>query len=65
MYDYADAYARLTRIAAHTDRSEMDLPTHREFMTIINRAQQIVNLEAQQAGFPDLSTLPTYPQVAA
>ena len=57
---YLEAYSKLTSIAIRTDRSEMDPRTHRDFMTIIDRAQKIVNLEAQQAGFPDLQTLPTF-----
>jgi hypothetical protein len=57
--DYMNAYCKLTRIAVATDRSEMTAAAHREFMTIICRAQQILRLEALQAGFPDFETLPT------
>jgi hypothetical protein len=57
--DYLNAYCKLTRVAIRTDRSAMTPAAHREFMTLICRAQQILRLEALQAGFPDFETLPT------
>jgi hypothetical protein len=50
--DYAAVYSKLSRVACLTDRSEMNPKTHREFMTIIDRAQRIIYLEAEQAGVP-------------
>ena len=51
--NYLEAYCKLTRIATKTNRSQMNPETHRAFMTYIDRAQQIIRLEALQAGFPD------------
>lgn len=44
------AYAKLTRIAMKTDRSFecMTPDAHRDFMTIIDRAQTIIRLESEQ-----------------
>lgn len=56
-HDYLGAYCKLTRIATKTNRSQMNSETHRAFMTYIDRAQQILRLEALQAGFPDFDTL--------
>jgi hypothetical protein len=50
IYDYLNVYCVLTRVAVKTDRSGMTAEVHRDFMTIINRAQMIVRLEAEQAG---------------
>lgn len=58
--DYFGAYCKLTRVAVHTDTSQMDVPTHREFVTIIDRAQQILRLELLQAGFSDPRELPMH-----
>lgn len=55
--DYLSAYCKLTRIATKTNRSQMSPEVHRDFITYIDRAQQIIRLEALQAGFVDFSSL--------
>jgi hypothetical protein len=49
-YDFKGVYNMLTRAAAKTDRSAMTPEIHRDWLTIIDRAQKIVRLEAEQAG---------------
>lgn len=50
-------YVKLNRIAGKTNRSQMSPEVHAAFMTYIDRAQQILRLEAEQAGFPDFRTI--------
>jgi hypothetical protein len=59
-FDFLSGYCKLTRIALNTDCSQMDVPTHQEFCTILDRAQQILRLEALQSGLPDPRELPMY-----
>lgn len=58
LYDFLSVYCKLTRIGDAAHQAPMEAMAFREFIQIIDRAQQIVNLEAQQAGFPDLYDLP-------
>ena len=49
-YHAEKAYSKLNRVAIFTDRSQMDPKTHFSFMSIIDRAQRIIRLEAEQSG---------------
>lgn len=49
-YHAEQAYLKINRVARFTDRSQMDPRTHYAFMTLLDRAQRIIRLEAEQAG---------------
>ena len=49
-YHAKKQYAKLNRIAMFTERRDMNPATHAMFMRYLTRAQEIIRLEAEQAG---------------